>query len=609
VLTSTRLGAPRPELRDFLSSYRSAFWGIGVISALVSVLTLNGTIFMLEIYDRVLPSRSVPTLVGLGIIAAGLFVMQGALEYARSRLLGGIGASLDEAFGARIYKAILRLPLLRGGGPDAMQPLRDLDQVRSFLGGSGPTALFDLPWMPLYLVISFLFHPWIGITALVGAILLTSLTLAADILTRAPEKSASAAMAARNGMADAARRNAESVRAMGMENRLAARWSEVHLTGLQANLRAAAVGGALSALSRTLRVMLQSAILGVGAYLAIHQEVSAGSIIACSVLMARSLAPVELAIANWKGFIQARQSWARLNALLLHLPESEQPLPLPAPSRTLAVETASVATPREGRVVVQDITFRLAAGQAIGIIGPSASGKSSLARALTGVWPLARGRVQIDGADLQQWANEALGVHIGYLPQNVELFDGTVAENIARFDPASTPDGIIAAARAAGVHDLVVDLPQGYDTSIGDGGSSLSAGQRQRIGLARALYGNPFLVVLDEPNSNLDHAGDEALTAAIMDVRARGGIAVVIAHRPAALAAVDRMLVMRDGKMVSIGGRDEILAAFLRQVASGAVPPGAAGSPFTATAGPPPAGAGAKPARSADKPIVEARFG
>ena len=569
---SRSTAAPRTdqqsELRAFLRSYRSAFWGVGAISALVSVLTLNGTLFMLEIYDRVLPSRSVPTLVGLGIICLGLFVMQGALEFVRSRVLGGIGASLDEAFGERIYKAIIRLPLGNGGGPDAMQPLRDLDQVRSFLGGSGPTALFDLPWMPLYLVIAYLFHPWIGIAALVGALALTALTVMADVLTKEPEKQASAAMAARNGLAESGRRNAEVIQAMGMAERLSARWSHSHIAGLQANLRAAGVGGMLGALSRTLRVSLQSAILAIGAYLAIHQEVSAGSIIACSVLMARSLAPVELTIANWKSFVQARQSWARLNGLLNVMPEQDAPLALPAPSRFLMLEAVSVATPLERRVVVQDVTLRLEAGQALGVIGPSASGKSSLARAITGVWPAAGGRVRIDGAALDQWSSEALGRHVGYLPQDVELFDGTVAENIARFDPAATPESVIAAARAAGVHDLILSLPAGYETPIGEGGSSLSAGQRQRIGLARALYGDPFLVVLDEPNSNLDQAGDEALTAAIMTVRERNGIVVVIAHRPAALAGVDRMLVMREGRMAAFGPRDEVLASFLRQTAS-----------------------------------------
>jgi ATP-binding cassette subfamily C protein len=599
-LAQLKQGDSTSELRAFLRSYRSAFWGVGAISALVSVLTLNGTLFMLEIYDRVLPSRSVPTLVGLGVICLGLFAMQGALEYVRSRVLGGIGASLDEAFGERIYKAIIRLPLRRGGGPDAILPLRDLDQVRSFLGGSGPTALFDLPWMPLYLVIAYLFHPWIGITALVGALILTALTLVADTLTRGPEKDASAAMAARNGLAESGRRNAEVIRAMGMEDRLAARWSKAHLTGLEANLRAAGVGGMLGALSRTLRVTLQSAILGVGAYLAIHQEVSAGSIIACSVLMARSLAPVELAIANWKSFVQARQSWARLNGLLAVMPEAETPLALPAPRKSLMLEAVSVATPGDHRVVVQDVTLRLEAGQALGVIGPSASGKSSLVRTIAGVWPAVRGRVQIDGASLDQWSPDALGRHIGYLPQDVELFEGTVAENISRFDEAATPAGVIAAAVAAGVHDLILSLPAGYETRVGEAGSSLSAGQRQRIGLARALYGDPFLVVLDEPNSNLDHAGDEALTAAIMAVRERKGVVIVVAHRPAALAGVDRMLVMREGRMVSLGSRDEILAAFLRQTA-GAMASAGAAEPATPAAP-------RKPAAPAPF-FAEARFG
>lgn len=535
------------------------------MSAVINVLTLTGTVYMLEVYDRVLPSRSVPTLVGITAIAAALFLMQGLLEFLRSRVLSRIGAALDESFGTRVYESIVRMPLLTRSGGDGMQPLRDLDGVRNFMASAGPTALFDLPWMPLYLCIAFLFHPYIGLAAVVGSLLLVALTIAAETRTREPSRAASLALAQRNAFTESTRRNAEAIRAMGMGRRLAARWSEAHLKHLDEMQHASDISGGLGTMSRTLRIMLQSMILGLGAYLAIHQEVSSGSIIACSVLMSRAMQPVELAIANWRPFIGARQSWTRLMALLAQLPPEPQPMSLPAPRSKIAAEMLAIAPPGERRIVVQDVTFSLAAGQALGIIGPSASGKSTLVRGLTGVWPLARGTIRLDGATLDQWSSEDLGRHVGYLPQDIELFDGTIAENIARFDPAARSEDIIAAATHAGVHDLVLRLPQGYETKVGEGGVALSAGQRQRVGLARALYGDPFLVVLDEPNSNLDSAGEEALTHAIVGVRNRGGVVVVVAHRPSALAGVDLILVMNEGRMQGFGPKDEVFEKYVRR--------------------------------------------
>jgi ATP-binding cassette subfamily C protein len=426
-------------------------------------------------------------------------------------------------------------------------------------------ALFDLPWIPLYLAICFAFHPLIGFAALAGAIILIVLTLLTEILMRAPAKSATEAAVARNGLAEASRRNAEALVAMGMAGHIAARWSEANRQYMRSQQEASDLGGGLGAISKVLRMMLQSGVLAVGAYLVIHQEASAGIIIAGSILSARALAPVDLAIANWKGFVAARQSWQRLNRLLTMSPARSAPMQLQTPVQRLTVEAVSTSPPGVPKIVVQDITFELEAGQGLGIIGPSGSGKSSLVRLLVGVWQPVRGNVRLDGAALDQWESDALGRHIGYLPQDVELLAGTVAENIARFEPNPDNEAVIAAAKAVGVHDLIVRLPGGYDTPIGEQGSALSAGQAQRVALARAVYRDPFLVVLDEPNSNLDSEGEEALTRAILGVRERMGIVIVVAHRPSAIAGVDRLLMMNQGKAQAIGPKDEVLSKVLQR--------------------------------------------
>jgi ATP-binding cassette subfamily C protein len=560
---------PQPaqsDIAEALAACRGAFLGIALFSGMNNVLMLTGSFFMLEVYDRVLPSRSVPTLAALAILATVLYVFQGTLDLIRSRILGRIGRSLDERLGRRVYEAVIRFPLRAKSYGDGLQPVRDLDQVRMFLSSGGPSALFDLPWMPVYLGICFVFHVWIGVTALAGAVLLIAITVATEFLTRAPTKAAAGFAATRNALAAAGRRNAEVLQAMGMGGRMAALWGEANAKYLAASERASDVGGGLSAVSRVLRMILGSAVLGVGAYLVIHQEATGGIIIASSILTTRALAPVDLAISNWKGFMAARQGWQRLRDFLkLHLLERRQKhVDLPRPQQSLTIETLSVAPPGEAKLVVQDMSFTLKAGQAVGIIGPSAAGKSSLARAIVGVWQPARGKVRLDGAPLEQWTAERLGRHIGYLPQDIELFEGAVAQNIARFDPNANAEDVLAAARAAGVHELIIRLPNGYETRIGEGGAALSAGQRQRVALARALYGNPFLVVLDEPNSNLDAEGEEALTRAIMQVRARGGIVIVIAHRPSALASVDHVLIMADGRAQAFGGKEEVLSKALR---------------------------------------------
>ncbi len=556
--------AARSELGDALARCRSAFIGVGVFSAFINVLMLTGPLFMLQVYDRVLPSRNIPTLLGFAVLTAALYAFQALLEGLRSRVLVRIGASLDEALSSRVYWLVSRLPLHTRSHGDGLQPVRDLDQIRSFLSGSGPTALFDMPWIPLYLGICFLFHPLIGVAAIVGGIILLIITLATEFLTRAPTKAASELGATRNAFLEASRRNAEVVQAMGMGGRLAERFSRVNTEYMQNQRRASDVAGGLGTLSRAVRLLIQSLVLGLGAYLVIMQAASPGIIIASSILVSRALAPVELAIANWRGFVGSRQARSRLDQMLAAMPPSPIPLTLPKPQHTLVVDHVTAVPPADRRIVLQEMEFTLKAGSALGVIGPSGSGKSSLARLLVGVWPAVRGKVCLDGASLDRWSSEILGQYVGYLPQNVELLAGTVAENISRFDPDADPGAVLAAAKAASVHDLILALPDGYETQIGESGATLSAGQRQRVALARALYGEPFLVVLDEPNSNLDEEGDRALTGAIMNVRDRNGIVVVIAHRPSALAATDFVLVVMDGRKQRFGPKEDVLRGLMR---------------------------------------------
>jgi len=568
--TSAPARAPhaRSELSEALSACRGAFVGTALISGMSNILMLSGAMFMLEVYDRVLPSRSTPTLIGLTVLVAGLFAALGLLDAIRGRILARIGGSLDETLSGRVYDTMVRLPLRAGDRGDGNQPLRDLDAIRSYLSGLGPVAMFDLPWIPLYLAVCFVFHPLIGLTALIGALILIALTMLTEVLTRVPARAAQEAAVARNGLADASRRNAEALIAMGMFGRMAARWGQANRQYLNNQQRTSDVGGGLGAISKVLRLMLQSGVLAVGAYLVIHQEATAGIIIAGSILSARALAPVDLAIGNWRGFVNARQSWARLSKLLQAMPAQTPPIPLHPPARRLAVETLSAAPPGVTKVMLHDVAFKLEAGQGLGIIGPSGSGKSTLARILVGVWQPVRGKVRLDGAALDQWSPDLLGRHIGYLPQDVELLTGTVAENIARFEAEPAVDAIIAAAKAVGVHDLIVGLPQGYDTPVGEYVTSLSAGQAQRVALARAVYRDPFLVVLDEPNSHLDSEGDQSLTRAILGVRERKGIVIVIAHRPSAIAGVDHILVMNEGRVQAFGPKDEVLSKVLQRPAT-----------------------------------------
>ena len=573
----------RAELTEAIATCRSAFASVALFTGVLNVLFLTGSFFMLQVYDRVLPSRSVPTLVGLCVLAGMLYAFQALLDLLRGRILVRIASGFAESLDTRVFRLIVRLPL-RVPGMASLEPARDLEQVRSFMSGGGLPALFDLPWMPLYVGICFLFHPLLGVAATVGALILVVLSLVTELRLRRPATEMSALSGRRSAFAEAGRRNAEAMHAMGMVDRAAAQWTEQGRRYYAAHRESADVTGGMGGVSRATRMALQSGVLAVGAWLVIGDQATGGIIIAGSILAARALAPLELVIAQWRSVVAARQSWQRLGNMLALLPEEGETMKLPPPAASLAVEAASVAPPGVPSLVVRDVSFALRAGQGVGIVGPSASGKSSLARALVGVWRPAAGSVRLDGARLDQWSPEALGQHVGYLPQDVELFAGSIAQNIARLERTPNPDRVIAAARAADVHEMVLALPAGYETQIGEGGAALSAGQRQRIGLARALYGEPFLVVLDEPNSSLDHDGDQALTKAILGVRARGGIVVVIAHRPSALAGVDQVLVMRAGQMQNFGPKEAVLRDLMKSsVPASAAPASPASVPSRVT--------------------------
>jgi ATP-binding cassette, subfamily C, type I secretion system permease/ATPase len=553
--------AQRTEhLAGALTGFRGAFAAISAMSGVVNVLALTGSFYMLQVYDRVLTSHSVPTLIALSVLAVVLYLFQGILDVVRSQVLVRLGGHLDTQLTPLVHVAAIGAPLRGASRTEALQPLRDVDAIRVFLGSPGPVALFDLPWMPAYLAFVFLMHPLLGLTALAGAIVLIMLTYLTERLTRDLQISAFKAASTRMAIADANVRNAEVLGAMGMNRRAAERYARANAAYLSNQARASDIGGSLSGLSKVARMILQSAILGMGAFLAIRGEMTAGAIIAASIASSRALAPIELAIVHWKSFVNARYSYARLRKILGEpVTSGDDPILLPAPSQTLCLEGVTVAVPGTSRIVLVDVGFELKAGQGLGVIGPSAAGKSTLARAIMGLWPLVKGSVRLDGAALDRWSRDELGRHIGYLPQDVELFEGSIAGNIGRFEDTLESGPIIAAARAAGVHEMILRLPNGYETQVGPDGAALSAGQRQRVALARALYREPFLVVLDEPNSNLDSDGDAALTNAIQGVRARGGIVIVIAQRPSALNAVDMIAVVGGGQIQGFDTKERAL--------------------------------------------------
>ncbi|NIK47194.1 ATP-binding cassette subfamily C protein [Variibacter gotjawalensis] len=547
-----------------LRDCRGAFWSVAIFSGLVNLLMLAGPLYMLQVYDRVLASRSVPTLIALSVLLAVAYGFQAILDLIRTRIVTRSAAVLDKDLGTTVHNAVLRLAT-NSRSIDAQQPVRDLDQIRSFLTSAGPIAIVDLPWMPVFLAICFLLHPWIGFLSLFGALLLVATTLLTERSSREPAREVAKGAGQRAAAIEADRRNSETITAMGLGDAMAKRWNEANNAYLTAVRRSSDVVSSYGGLSKVLRLFLQSGILGLGAYLVIQQQLSPGSMIAASIMMARALAPIETAIANWRGFVAARDATHRLSQMLAHFGISPERMELPPPKQSFEAEDVVVVAPETQVPIVGGVRFQTRAGDVVGVIGPSGSGKTSLIRVLVGIWPPARGAVRIDGAELKQWSPTLLGPHIGYLSQAVELFDGTVAQNIARMANDPDPDKVVKAARAAGAHDMILHLRNGYDTRIGDSGAILSAGQRQRVALARALYNDPFLIVLDEPNANLDSDGEEALLTAIEQAAKRGAIVLMIAHRRGALKVCNRVLVLRDGAQMAFGPRDEVLARLMPQ--------------------------------------------
>jgi len=529
------------------------------LSGIINILALTGAFYMLQIYDRALASGSISTLVALSALAIGLYLFQGVFDILRSQILVRLGARLDERLAPLAHKVVIDMPRYGYSTAEATERGRDVDTLRGFLASPGLIALFDLPWMPIYLAFVWLLHPMLGLLTIGGAVVLGLLTLATELLTRRHAKEMMRSAVLRNAVIDSNARNSDIMHSMGITGRAIDRFERANRRHLETQTKTSDISGTFSGLSKVLRMMLQSAILGLGAYLTIKGELSAGSIIASSIVTARALAPVDQAIAQWKGMVAARRSHARLKETLAVITDDDGLLSLPAPQESLSVESITTVAPHSGAVLLSDVSFELKAGQALALIGPSGGGKTTLVRSLLGIWPTLRGAVRVDGAELKQWPASFFSEHVGYLPQDVALMDGTISENICRFTDNPEPRSIIRAARQAGIHELIVRLPNGYQTELGPNGMSLSAGQRQRIALARALYGDPFLIILDEPNSNLDSEGEEALMLAISKVRGRGGIVVIVAHRPSALQPVDMVGVMQNGKLVAFGPKEDVI--------------------------------------------------
>jgi ATP-binding cassette subfamily C protein len=563
-----------PDLAAALRECKRAFGSVALFSGVVNLLMLAGPLYMLQIYDRVLSSRSVPTLIALSVFLVGAYVFQGALDLIRSRVVVRSAAVLDQRLALAVHGAVIRLAVTSRHPGDGPQPVRDLDQIRGFLTGAGPIAIVDLPWVPVFLTICFLIHPWLGVASTVGAVALFTMTLLTERASRAPARVVAQDAGRRSIMVEAQRRGGETIMAMGMAGALAQRWAGVNNRYIAAVASLSDVAGGFGSASKVLRLLLQSVILGLGAYLVIRQEMTAGAMVAASIMMGRALAPIQTAIANRRAFISARQSITRLSEALMRAAPKGEVTALPRPARSLDVDQVAVVAPGGTKPVVANVRFALRTGQALGIIGPSGAGKTSLVRALVGIWRPVKGCVRLDGAALDQWDPDLLGQHVGFISQTIELFDGTISENIARMSVKPDADAVLRAASAAGAHDMILRLPNGYDTPIGEGGEALSGGQRQRIALARALYGDPFLVVLDEPNSNLDVEGELALRQAIANLKTRGAIVVLIAHRPSVLAVCDHILVLANGEQKDFGSRDEIMQKMTRPVATPAAAAG-----------------------------------
>jgi len=563
-----QLTKPASAIGESMRSVRSYLVLVGVISALANLLLLTGPLFMLQVYDRVLASGSIPTLVALVLIVALMFVFLAGFDWMRQKVLSRVAVVMESRLSRPAFRATIALATSRDRRGNDADPLRDLETLRQFMSSSGPIFLFDLPWLPLFLLIVYLLHPVLGLVATVGAGLLVLLTFLNERTMQSQMASLAADRSRKAQLLRSAQQNGEVVSAMGMGPALNHRLEQIGHAMLDLQLATTDSAAAYGSAIKSLRLFLQSAILAFGAGLAVYQEVTPGVMIAASIITARALAPVERAAGGWKQFIQFRRAWTRLTQALEAFGKPATSIGLPAPCSSLAVRGLTLAAPDVEQPILQGVTFQLEAGQAVGVMGPSASGKTTLARALTGIWPPAAGEIRLDGAEITQWTQDERGAHVGYLPQNVELFAGTVAENIARFDATVDAREVIAAAEMAQVHDMILRLPSGYDTLIGESGRGLSAGQRQRIGLARALLRIPFLVVLDEPNANLDAEGEDALVRAIRHMRERGSIVAVMAHRPSVISATDMALVLSDGRQRVFGPKDEVLKKVLRPVAA-----------------------------------------
>jgi ATP-binding cassette, subfamily C, bacterial PrsD len=538
---------------EALGKLKSAFSGVGLFSGMISILMLTGSIYMLQVYDRVLASRSIPTLIGLSLIVLAAFVVQGVLDAIRAKMLARIGAEFDSNLSPKVFELLRILPLRGARSEQSMQGVRDLDAVRSFLGGMGPTAFFDMPFMPIFFIGCFLLHPWVGVLALIGGVIIFGLTLWTERHTKEGTQILTRLGSQRMTLAEASRRNAEVLQAMGMGETFKKRWGEANSVFVSKNLEISDSVNGIGSAAKVFRMAFQSAVLGLGAYLVIQQQMSPGAMIAASILTSRALAPIETAVAHWRGFVGARQSFHRLNELLAMADGLDKSrTELPKPHIDFHVDDLAVAIPGRNLPLVAGANLRLKAGECLLMMGQSGSGKSTLIRALAGVWPAMRGSVRIDGAALDQWGPQQLGQNVGYMPQDVELFEGTIAENIARFLPDVPDTEVVAAAKAAGAHDIIVKFPDGYGTRIGEAGMTLSGGQRQRIGLARALFRDPFLLLLDEPNSNLDVEGENALVVALSSAKERGAIVVVISHKTALVPVADYVGRVHDGKFQMI---------------------------------------------------------
>lgn len=552
------------ELFEGFKAVRQYFILAGVYSAAINILMLVPILYMMLVYDRVVSSGSVSTLTMLTLIMVFLMAAMGGFEWVRSMILVSAGNKIEKKLRDRVFDASFKQALFTGGSANGSQASSDLSQLRQFLTGNGLFAFFDAPWFPIYVIVMFLFHPLFGITAIIAGIVMVALAYITEKVTTSKLKDANAEANWVNSQINGSMRNVEVISAMGMLSNIRRRQQVRADKVLQLQTNASRLAGILSTLSKSFRVITQSLILGLGALLALRQEISPGMMIAGSLLLGRALAPIDMLVGTWKGFSVARAQYERLGDLLERISADQDTMTLPAPLGNLQVEQVYVTPPGAKAPVVKGVSFELRAGEALGIVGPSASGKSTLARALLGLWPTGGGKVRLDGADIFAWNREELGPHIGYLPQDIELFDGTISDNICRFGERDA-EKIVAAAQLAGVHDLILRLPQGYDTVIGGAGGILSGGQRQRVGLARAVYGDPKLLILDEPNSNLDDQGEKELVAALQRVKAQGCTVIVITHRTMVLMCVDKVLVMKDGMAMNFGTRDHVLSALMPQ--------------------------------------------